>query len=370
MSSKTIIQILRLALRIAEFFLGRKPPKRERPASRADKVVAAVAPLANKALDRVAPKSARPGSAPQPPARAGRRSAAFAMAQAAFWGTLISGATAYVVIRQQRLVRARYWPVQAPFPKELLEVLAAPGGGQRLRLSEDGSALVDPKSGARYPVIDGIPDFMSDGDRRRLPAPDDNLWLRELFEGLRPRMLGLDHSSNAALAGSIAASAAEGWALSAPCGSGRHEIEMARANPRARILCVDHRWNALLEARRRALEAGLANVYFARGDLRLLPLQDLSISAVWTAGGLHLFPKPEMAMAQIARAARVNAPVAGVSLVAGGPRLTEALTSLTAGRLPGRRDVTTYFSLLAGAGLRDLRAYRSGGYVSFTSVRA
>jgi hypothetical protein len=67
--------------------------------------------------------------------------------------------------------------------------------------------------------------------------------------------------------------------------------------------------------------------------------------------------------------AQPGARVAGVSLVADGPRQSEALVRLAARDLPGRRDVMTHFTLLAAAGLIDLRAFRDGAYVRFTCVR-
>ncbi len=366
MNYETLLQILRLALRVAEVVLGRRAAKRETPPppTRADKVVARVAPLAEKVLDRVAPETAPVAL------RRKRRSSSFALAQAALFGAIAAGGAAYVVAKQQRRVRDRYRPVRAPFPEELLDVLAAPGGGGRL--IDSGEGLRDPQTGSLYPVVDGIPDFTASpiSDLQSLsPVDGDWLRLRELADPLKPWLLGINHAGNAALAGAVAEAAASGWALSVPCGQGDYEIEMARANPRMRLLCLDDRWDNLLETRRKALNMGIANLYCVRGDPNLLPLQDAAMAAVWSANGFHLYPEPERLMTQIARAARPGAHIAGVSLVSDGPRHLDALARVTAPALPGRRDVMTHFTLLTAAGLRDLRAIRDGAFVRFTGVR-
>ncbi|MBM2848006.1 MAG: SAM-dependent methyltransferase [Anaerolineales bacterium] len=377
MNYETLLQILRLALRVVEVLLGRRAAKRGTPPppTRADKVVARVAPLAEKVLDRVAPETATAASS-RP--RRKRRSASFALAQAALFGAIAAGGAAYVVAKQQRRVRNRYWPVRAPFPEELLNVLAAPGSGARLAYTDEG--LRDPDTGRLYPIVDGIPDFLSSpisnpagrgASSLQSLSPEDGDWLRlrELVDPVKPWMLGFNHAGNAALAGAVAEAAGARWALSIPCGRGDYEIEMARANPHMRLLCLSERWDDLLETRRRALELAIANLYCVRGDPNLPPLQDAALGAVWTANGFHLYPEPERMMTQIARVAQPGARVAGVSLVADGPRQSEALVRLAARDLPGRRDVMTHFTLLAAAGLIDLRAFRDGAYVRFTCVR-
>lgn len=366
MKTENVLEILRIALRVAETVLGRRRSKTGAPDTRADKLISRVAPIANKALDRVAPNTAQPAADDEPDGG----SASFAFAQAAFIGTLTAGAAAYFIIRQRRRVRARYSEVGAPFPPHLLDVLAPPGGGGQLRLSKSGMYLVDGQTRHEYPVIDGIPDFLNAKDAPvTLPIANETQWLRDALAAANPLALAMSHNTNAALAGAVAAAANGGWALSAPCGRALYEIDVARANPTANIVCIDHRWDMLLEARRKALAAGVANLYFIRGDLTLLPVQDGVMQGAWSANGFHLLDRPERAMTQLARVTQTGAPVAGVSLVIGGARAMDAVLSLASRNYPGLRDSLTHFSLLAGAGLRDLRAFRSGGYVSFTAVR-
>jgi hypothetical protein len=376
MNYETLLRILHLALRTAEVVLGRRAERRETPPTptRADKVVARVAPLAERVLDRMSPESA-PAAARAARPRRKRRS--FVLARAAVFGAIAAGATAYVVTRQQRRVRERYRLVGAHLPQELLEVLSAPGGEGRLEMTDAGGGLRDPATGTLYPVVDGVPDFVATPEQGEavgsgLQGPDDGDWLRwmELIDPLKPRLFGISHMGNAALAGAVGAAAQGGWALSVPCGMGAYEIEIARTHPQTRLICMDTRWNMLLETRRKAREAGVSNLYFVRGNPTLLPLPDASMTAVWTANALHHYAAPERLLTQIVRVAKPGALVGGVSLVAGGPRFREALVELAERHLPGRRDAVTHFTLLHAAGLQDVRAFRDGGYIRFSATKA
>jgi SAM-dependent methyltransferase len=282
-------------------------------------------------------------------------------------GAGAAGAAAYLVVRQGQRRAARRRAVHAPFPEELLDVLAPPGGLGNFFYTGEG--LIDVESDAFYPVVDGIPDF---GGPRLAQAGD---WLPDLYDPLAHGLLGpLVWQGNpagvAALAGAIAAEAYDGWCLSVPCGTGLYEVEMAHANPHAKFVCVDASWGMLLEARRKALEAGLANLYFVRGDAELLPVKSAAFDSVWSGHGLPQFAHPERAMTQFARAAKPGAPVAGVTLVPGGPPLPDLALRLAVRQMPGLRDIHMTLSLLSASGLRELRAVRDGAMVRFLGIRA
>jgi ubiquinone/menaquinone biosynthesis C-methylase UbiE len=158
--------------------------------------------------------------------------------------------------------------------------------------------------------------------------------------------------------------------LSVPSGRGTYEIEMARANHRAHVLCLSNNWDVLLEVRRHAHSAGLTNLYFARGMARLLPLRDKVVGGLWSGTGLHRFREPERELTQMVRVARPAAPVAGLSLVQGGPLFYDTALRLAAAYLPGLRGLPAYTALLDAVGLHDVRLFRDGAFVRFTAVRA
>lgn len=391
MKAETLLRVLDLGVRAAEAALRRS--QRETPASNSavDRVIARVAPVAEQVIRRVAGPAARRGArrgkaAREKAARRKRGGSMLGQATSVFLGAAAAGATTYVVVKEQQRVRERYRPIGAPFAMELLDVLATPGGGVRLEYS--GGQLVDHASGAAYALVDGIPDFIAPAAATASPEPELT-WVEDLVRPPAMRLLGRNSTGNAAFASAVAGAAAAagtqpaggirpaggtqlagGWVLSVPAGRGAYEIEMARANPRARVLCVNKEWDTLLEARRRALAAGLTNIYYARGRARLLPVQDHAVAGVWTAGGIDRFAEPEWELTQMVRAARPGALVAGVSLVRGGSPGYDLVLQAAAERLPGARDTVAHHALLQAAGLRDVRLFRDGAFVRFTAIRA
>jgi hypothetical protein len=364
MKPETLIDVLGLGLRAAEAFLSRRPAQ-PRPDTRVDRLVRRVVPVAEKALDQATPR--RQADKARRRSRQRRRSA-LGQAAATMLGAVAAGSVAYLVVKEQQRVRERYRPLRAPFAEALLDVLAAPGGGGRLTFS--GRSLMDPASGAEYALIDGIPDFIAPQGSPAEQVASDDSWVQDLLRPVVLRALGRNHAGNAASAGAVAAGSGTGWILSVPAGRGTYEIEMARANPRARVLCLSNNWDVLLEARRRGNAAGLSNLYFARGIPRLLPMQDRVISGLWIGGGLQRYPAPERELTQMMRVARPGAPVAGVSLVYGGPRLYDAMLRLAARYGPGLRSQAMHLALLEAVGMRDVRVARDGGFLRFSAVRA
>jgi SAM-dependent methyltransferase/uncharacterized protein YbaR (Trm112 family) len=314
--------------------------------------------VAEKALGRVAPASGRSPA---------RRRRALPLGVATLAGAVAAGAAAYVVMKQQQRVRERYKPLHAPFPAELLEVLAAPGGAGRLECSRD--TLIDRHSGAVYSVIDGIPDFIAPASPTETLAVE-YAWVQDLVTPAVMLALGRNSAGNAALAATVAGAAGESWMLSVPSGRGTYEVEMARANPRAHVLCLSNNWDVLLEVRRQARAAGLANLYLVRGVASLLPVRDRVVSGVWSGAGLHRFLRPERELTQMVRVTRPGAPVAGLSLVRGGPAVYDLALRLGAAYMPGLRGLADYTALLEAAGLKNARLFRDGAFVRFTATRA
>lgn len=359
MKTETILDVVGLGLRAADAALQRRRPTSSGPDTRADRIVRRVVlPVAEKALGRVAPAAARPLA---------RRRRRLPLGVSSLAGALGAGAVAYVLVRQQQRVRERYRPLHTPFPQALLDVLAAPGGAGRLECT--GDVLTDRQSGAVYSLIDGIPDFIAPAAPSE-PLEAEFTWVQDLVRPVVLLALGRNSAGNAALASTVAGAAGEGWMLSVPSGRGTYEIEMARANPRAHVLCLSNNWDVLLEVRRGAQAAGLSNLYFVRGVASLLPVRDRVISGVWSGTGLHRFLRPERELTQIVRVTRPGATVAGLSLVRGGPALYDVALRLGSRYLPGLRGLTDYTALLEGAGLKNVRLFRDGAFVRFTAARA
>jgi len=359
MKPETVIDAISLGLRAADAALQHRRPTSTGPDTRTDRIVRRVVlPVAERALDRVSPANAR---------SLARRRRRLPLGVASLAGAVAAGAAAYVVVKQQQRVRERYKPLHASFALELLDVLAAPGGAGRLECDSD--TLIDRHSGALYSIIDGIPDFIAPASPTETLAAEYT-WMQDVVRPAVMLALGRNSAGNAALAATVAGAAEDGWMLSVPAGRGVYEIEMARANPRAHVLCLNNNWDVLLEVRRRAQAAGLANLYFVRGVASLLPVRDAVISGVWSGTGLHRFLRPERELTQMVRVTRPGATVAGLSLVRGGPAIYDAALRLGASYLPGLRGLTDYNALLQGAGLKNVRLFRDGAFVRFTATRS
>ena len=370
MKPETILDAVSFGLRAVDAAVQRRRPTSPGPDTRADQIVRRVVlPVAERALTRVTPVAERALTRVTVAERAAGRAVArrrrrLPLGVAGLAGALAAGAAAYIVVKQQQRVRERYRPLHGPFALELLDVLASPGGAGRLEHA--GDTLVDRHSGAVYSIIDGIPDFIAPASPTETLAAEYT-WVQDLVRPVVMLALGRNSAGNAALAATVAGSAGTGWMLSVPSGRGSYEIEMARANPRAHVLCLSNNWDVLLEVRRGAHAAGLANLYFVRGVASLLPIRDAVIGGVWSGTGLHRFLRPERELTQMVRVSRPGAALAGLSLVRGGPAIYDAALRLGGAYLPGLRGLTDYTALLEGAGLKNVRLFRDGAFVRFTA---
>lgn len=323
------------------------------------KIIRQLNALRTRRRPTAAPPAAPAAAAPR------RRSPIFRTTVAALLGGASAAGAAYWVVQRQRRIRARRRPVRAPFANELLAVLAAPGGGA---LFYSGDGLLETEAGEFYGVVDGIPDFGGEPSRGSARAVNPYALLLERL--LRRLTEGRMSADAMALAGSVAWAAGEGWCLSLSRGADAGEIEMARANPRARIVCLRTDWDELLEVRWRALEAGLPNLYCLRGPAELLPARSGVFHSAWTANLFHACASPHQAMLELMRVLRPGAQVAGLALAPGGSRLSDGLLRLRAGRLPGLRDAVMHLATLTAVGLREVRAFREGACLRFAGVRA
>jgi|GEM_PF-2412366 len=368
MKPETLLDVIGLGLRATEAALNRRPAV-DRPDTKVDRLVRRVLPLAERALDRMAaPPSDGPSrKAAQARATRRRKRSVLAPLVSVAVGALTAGTVAYVIVKEQQRIRERYRPLRAEFSPELLEVLAAPGGGGRLTFN--GRALADPATGAEYALLDGLADFIAPSAAPAEQSVSDDSWVQDLVRPIGLHLAGRNHAGNAAFSSAVASGAGQGWVLSVPAGRGTYEVEMAGANPRARVLCLSNKWDVLLEVRRRSRAAGLTNLFFVRGIPRLLPIQDQVMDGLWS-NGLHRYATPERELTQMVRATRPKAPMAGVSLVEGGPAFSAGLVQLGRQYLPGLRSAAALTALLEAAGLRDLRFARDGSFLRFSALRA
>lgn len=183
-----------------------------------------------------------------------------------------------------------------------------------------------------------------------MDAPDHHETVRREFEKQARHFgeAGLTLSNEDLLRWIIDALApAPGWrALDVATGTGH----LARAlAPRVRhVIAVDLTPAMLVEGRRHAREAGLANVAFAEGAAERLPHADAAFDLVVTRLSLHHMPEPRAAVREMARVARPGGVVAVIDLVSPeDPGLAARYNDLERGRDPSHVRALTLAELAA-----------------------
>jgi len=88
--------------------------------------------------------------------------------------------------------------------------------------------------------------------------------------------------------------------LDLACGPGLFACPLAAQTP-GWVIGFDLSWPMLRQARKKAVRAGLQNILFVRGSAFSLPFRNGALDAVLCSGALHLFERPEAALAEIAR---------------------------------------------------------------------
>jgi ubiquinone/menaquinone biosynthesis C-methylase UbiE len=191
--------------------------------------------------------------------------------------------------------------------ERLIGYMRCPGcSGSRLR-AIPGAVLCGGCS-ACYPIEEGILDMMprSGGE---VITPFQRLMQTPLVVGIyerRWRRLGYFIASSRSFDAEIATvlrlqqDDAEGSALDLGCGTGVFTRPLAR-RLRGVVVGLDLSRPMLRQARRLAVREGLDNIVLIRGTAFRLPFIAESFAHLNCCGALHLFDRPEPALAEMAR---------------------------------------------------------------------
>lgn len=179
-------------------------------------------------------------------------------------------------------------------------------GADRLQRAPDG--LSCPACGAAYAEKDGILDMIGDGPggvitpfQRLMQAPAivsiyENSW----------RQLGYYLASSRSFAREMETvlefgkGGEEGPALDLACGPGVFTRPLARRS-KGFVVGLDLSLPMLRQAARRIRAEGIRNIQLIRASAFALPFSDAVFPRVNCCGALHLFDRPEKALAEIAR---------------------------------------------------------------------
>ncbi|HYV38299.1 MAG TPA: methyltransferase domain-containing protein [Gemmataceae bacterium] len=144
--------------------------------------------------------------------------------------------------------------------------------------------------------------------------------------------------------------------LDVACGPGNFTLPMARIVQPGLVIGLDISPAQLARAATNLARTKLDNVLLVRGDIHKLPLRDGIVAKVNCAGGLHQFPDPAKALAEVARVMPAGGRFSGSTLArhrdAKAQRLQQWLQQRSDCHFV---DLAALVGMVEGAGLKDYR---------------
>ena len=228
-----------------------------------------------------------------------------------------------------------------------------------------------------YPIVGGIPDFLSEGQLASV-APNYR-WIKMLeflapiYEGrlwhsfILKTLAGAGHSSLHSIASFISETmeGVTGSVLDVACGPATYGRRMA--SPSRNVYGVDFSMGTLQQGMTHIAREGITGVRLARARVEELPFENAVFDGVICGGSLHLFPDTVLALHEIARTMKAGAPLAVTTFVAGNAPLT---------RLMRRRKNMHVFQIpdlqqyLTEAGFEGFGPKLDGTFLTFSACKA
>ncbi|MFB9892506.1 class I SAM-dependent methyltransferase [Planobispora takensis] len=162
-----------------------------------------------------------------------------------------------------------------------------------------------------------------------------------------------------------------GRVLDVPCGGGV-AFRGLPGEGSHRYVALDLSPVMVGRARANAARHGLRDIVLLRGDVTALPHPAGSFDLCLSYFGLHCFPDPPAALAEMARVLRPGGRLRGTSVVRGGGRRQDAIISLLrrAGPFATVGTAGELSSWLCAAGFDDVGVERDGAVAFFSARRA
>ena len=158
--------------------------------------------------------------------------------------------------------------------------------------------------------------------------------------------------------------------LDIPCGGGV-AFRGLRPEQELQYVAVDLSPVMLRRARAEAERRGIHWIEFVEADVEALPFEDRSFELVLTYTGLHCFPDPPAAIAEMARVLRPGGELRGTSVIKrAGPRQDGFVRLMQLGGVfgPGQ-TLAELKTSLADAGLIKVSTSRNGALAYFSAHR-
>jgi SAM-dependent methyltransferase len=228
-----------------------------------------------------------------------------------------------------------------------------------------------------YPIVGGIPDFLSENVPAGI-APNYR-WIK-MLEFLAPIYEGqLWHSFILkTLAGARSSSldsitdfvsdtlkGITGSVLDVACGPATYGRRIASSS--RNVYGVDFSMGTLRQGMKNIARDGISNIHLARTRVEELPFENAVFDGVICGGSLHLFPDTVLALREIARTMKAGAPLAVTTFVAGNAPLTRLMKRRKNMRVFQIPDLWQY---LAEAGFEGFEPKLDGTFLTFSARKA
>jgi ubiquinone/menaquinone biosynthesis C-methylase UbiE len=162
-----------------------------------------------------------------------------------------------------------------------------------------------------------------------------------------------------------------GAILDVPCGGGV-AFRGLRPDQQVRYVAADVSPAMLERARREAARRGLEQIEYVEADVEALPFGDREFDLCISLTGLHCFPNPQAAVAEIVRCLRPGGRLVGSALLTDSGLRYEPLIVLgrRGGIMGPSGNADEVQRWLAEAGLQEITLERSGALGYFSARRA
>jgi SAM-dependent methyltransferase len=211
-------------------------------------------------------------------------------------------------------------------------LLCCPVTGNRLELDKSLKYYRTVDADIRYPVVDGIIDFMPGQVYGNARAYDIVVSLyesiitnRNLPYKILNRMVWGNYNNKLyydIIPGYIPTDF-KGIILDVPAGTGVFTVLKYKGLAEATVIAVDYSMRMLQKARRRLVEIGADNVILVHADVTRLPLLESSIDRVFSMNGLHAIKPKEKAIEEINRVLKPGGRFSGNFYTTGQRALTD-----------------------------------------------
>jgi SAM-dependent methyltransferase len=228
-----------------------------------------------------------------------------------------------------------------------------------------------------YPIVNGIPDFLSENVLTSV-APNYR-WIKMLeflapiYEGqlwhsfILKSLAGAHSSSLASIAGFISDTLKDvtGSVLDVACGPATYGRRIA--SPSRNVYGIDFSMGTLQQGMTNIARDGISNIHLARARVEELPFENAVFDGAICGGSLHLFPDTLLALREIARTMKAGTSLAVTTFVVGNAPLTRMMKrrkNMRAFQIP---DLQGY---LAEAGFEGFESSLDGTFLTFSVRKA